>query len=1517
MNKRKMFKLKNVIAKFMAFIMLITCINLIIEFSEEQIVYANDYEYHWSSNYLQNLVNKDIMRGDQYGNLDPDRNITRAEFTSMINRALGFTTRDEKNAFGDVLSVDWFEDCVNIAYNQGYFLGRENGVAAPNEPLKREEAVTMICRALGIEGEAGENFGFIDSRDFNSWSNDYINVFAEKRYVVGYEDKTFRPQNSITRGEVAKVLTDVVGTIYNTQGIKTLGYVQGNVTISETGVSLIDGTVTGDLYITEGVDLGFTSLRNINVVGSLIITGAGESNVGESSITLDDCNINKVTINVPFEKTLTLKTSGSTIVNSTRVISDAYLEELTDGDGGFMYIEIEGAPETHLSLSGYFDEVKMLAPNNTMALDRGYIGIITVDEKAVDAEVFIEANTHVDNIYIDVSCDITGSGTLSYALVNAAGVTISMLPDKIDIRPGITSKVDGSNMSSTQAEVSSLTPAFASGYPKVTDIIAKSANVLFKTNKPGKVYWIITTEAQNLPTSSEVLSPPADKTLYFRSGNSVIGEGVELTTKLSSLSNYGTYTISAVFVDLKDQRSSIVNRTFTTLDDVVPNFVSGYPVASNTTGSAVDISVMLDKPSCELYWAVYDTKSVVPTIEKLVAQDLPGTITYGTNTITTENIAVTFNVSGLEQKTGYTMYLVAYDGRNYSKLTTYAFNTGDTTPPYMNDNYPKITKTTTSAVTVAANSNEKGKIYYVAVLKGSDYPVSTTYGVAAPDINSLEGKEALKAGLNAFKSGSSSANADTDVSLNISGLAAETSYDVYILIEDEALNMSEVYMIEIRTTDNVAPSATLTYDVGESERPTATSTFVIEFTEVALTTAISPNMSLLDIWSSTDLRSQLATNFKLYSLSPKREEVVINFDYVTVEEINEKTVVTFKPGSLPLISSGQYEFELSKIADLSGNAIKDKTTLPEFTTEASSVLFSQIDIAAGQTPQMGFSILPISTEASDDVYCDIVITPSNNLKIKVYEKNGSAYIPVTGTNGISMLKDDPQTLRYLIDKQANNQDYQFTTFNQLTSKEYAFEIVELNGHDGVTDWNETVTLGLQMYAGSYGNLSAIASNPSGNLDTLINSAVVARVSYPEDFEISYTFTDINIPLFLTGFPKFDVFEGTNSDDDYIEISNGDTYLFGDIQTDRAAEMYWLVVPSARELTNVTGLGIVSGSYNSITGSQTGMIETVDSGIPAELEIYNLTAETEYDLFYTLKGNPPEYSAIYKYTFTTGVTTPPVIELANLASKGEEMVTINVRVDSTSTVYYKVFNKGDVVVEGENVPSSEDILDTDAPGNQPVTTGSFEVVADIRSQVNVTGLAPGRYYTICLVAVKPIDVLSKEVVFIDYVTPIDTIPPEVSITNTFDDVEVSTFSKYDGAITVTFTESIYYVEGNADSLNLLTEEVFVNKLSSSAEILEPTINAATGKYQYISKNEFFTNPDYEMIDICILGVNTDSDGGVISFQLAYKGISNGAEIYIDAQLGDEFGIAGQLTIQFAENREDQYLSYWFAEFNSVN
>ncbi len=119
---------------------------------------------------------------------------------------------DEKLPFEDVTDEKWYYECVDTMYRNeinGVKLmqGITPTIFAPESSMTRAELVTLLSRiagadVTGMESKASE---LIDI-ERNSWYADYVGWAVDCGVVKGYDDKTFRPNNPISRQEIA-VLT--------------------------------------------------------------------------------------------------------------------------------------------------------------------------------------------------------------------------------------------------------------------------------------------------------------------------------------------------------------------------------------------------------------------------------------------------------------------------------------------------------------------------------------------------------------------------------------------------------------------------------------------------------------------------------------------------------------------------------------------------------------------------------------------------------------------------------------------------------------------------------------------------------------------------------------------------------------------------------------------------------------------------------------------------------------------------------------------------------------------------------------------------------------------------------------------------------------------------------------------------------------------------------------------------------------------------------------------------------------
>jgi len=186
--------------------------------SAYSIVYSpksfTDVGNHWSNIAVNDMSSRMIVSGVSNSNFEPDRSITRAEFAAIVVRALGLKPGEGSNGFRDVNDKDWFADVVKTASKYGLIGGYEDGTFRPQEEITRQEAMTLIARAMkvtGLEGRvpadaAKQLSSFTDAEQVASWAKEAAAASVHTGLVTGRGSNTIAPLQSITRAETATIL---------------------------------------------------------------------------------------------------------------------------------------------------------------------------------------------------------------------------------------------------------------------------------------------------------------------------------------------------------------------------------------------------------------------------------------------------------------------------------------------------------------------------------------------------------------------------------------------------------------------------------------------------------------------------------------------------------------------------------------------------------------------------------------------------------------------------------------------------------------------------------------------------------------------------------------------------------------------------------------------------------------------------------------------------------------------------------------------------------------------------------------------------------------------------------------------------------------------------------------------------------------------------------------------------------------------------------------------------------------
>ena len=149
------------------------------------------------------------IQGYPDGSFKPSKSLTRAEATVVLANILNIQPTDDnyETKFSDVKPQQWFYNYVSALTEKGIINGYPDGTFRPNDKITRAEMVTLVVKALGLNGEYESSFSDIS----NSWAKDAIAIASAKGWINGYSDGTFRPNDSITRAETVVFLNNVIG----------------------------------------------------------------------------------------------------------------------------------------------------------------------------------------------------------------------------------------------------------------------------------------------------------------------------------------------------------------------------------------------------------------------------------------------------------------------------------------------------------------------------------------------------------------------------------------------------------------------------------------------------------------------------------------------------------------------------------------------------------------------------------------------------------------------------------------------------------------------------------------------------------------------------------------------------------------------------------------------------------------------------------------------------------------------------------------------------------------------------------------------------------------------------------------------------------------------------------------------------------------------------------------------------------------------------------------------------------
>ena len=443
-------KKKRILALFLA---AVSCLSLAVSASASGTTTrkATDFKDYdrtaWYAEAVSAAVDNGLLYGKSSTTLDPNGDMTRAEMAAIINRSFGCYKAADISQYKDVSKDKWYYKDVALAVQMGTYNGRSSSAMAPNAPISRQEAMTVVARALELDYDSYSKTDlstFSDRSEISNWALPYVRAMVGADYIHG-RTKGLEPLDNITRAEFAQIFHNIIGSYITVKGSYDKD-IKGSVLIRTDDVELKNLTVDGDLIIGCGAADGKITLDNVTVKGRLLVWGGGTKavycNAGTNMPAVVVARVDDA-VKVIYDRDSTLAVIDTIKV---RITERAKQHKETE----VVFYDVSGLREAQKQLNAIVadNQIALTAPAHLYAL---------VGESSVKAEFINNSKNDTYKVEIRRNKDNT---LIADAFELAAGKSISTLtlleaPEfgNVDCTVTITAFRDGKQIGTLNTEL--------------------------------------------------------------------------------------------------------------------------------------------------------------------------------------------------------------------------------------------------------------------------------------------------------------------------------------------------------------------------------------------------------------------------------------------------------------------------------------------------------------------------------------------------------------------------------------------------------------------------------------------------------------------------------------------------------------------------------------------------------------------------------------------------------------------------------------------------------------------------------------------------------------------------------------------------------------------------------------------------------------------------------------------------------------------------------------------------------
>ncbi|MFX3636521.1 MAG: S-layer homology domain-containing protein [Candidatus Pristimantibacillus sp.] len=170
----------------------------------------SDINGHWAAGSIREAASLGMVSGDPNGKFRPNASVTRAEFIVMAMNAIGKSSESASFYFKDQADIgSWARNSVGQAVRAGYITGYSDGSFRPNEVITRAEMAVIVSRILNMKLTATSTI-FNDDHLIPKWAKGAVESLRREGILTGKTGGRFEPNDKATRAESVVILLRVL-----------------------------------------------------------------------------------------------------------------------------------------------------------------------------------------------------------------------------------------------------------------------------------------------------------------------------------------------------------------------------------------------------------------------------------------------------------------------------------------------------------------------------------------------------------------------------------------------------------------------------------------------------------------------------------------------------------------------------------------------------------------------------------------------------------------------------------------------------------------------------------------------------------------------------------------------------------------------------------------------------------------------------------------------------------------------------------------------------------------------------------------------------------------------------------------------------------------------------------------------------------------------------------------------------------------------------------------------------------